>query len=145
MSSENDQTLPPSTCAYERYDPATLLPLNEETYVRLQELGWSSKDFQTVCGKTGTAQKVDPKGGYEQGKYVVSFSGYMPADHPEFVALVVLDDAKTKTELNYGGTVAAPIFSRVAEKAARYLDLEPQEELSKTVAGQVASTGSPRH
>ncbi|HTG44095.1 MAG TPA: class I SAM-dependent methyltransferase [Verrucomicrobiae bacterium] len=46
MSSENDQTLPPSTCAYERYDPATLLPLNEETYVRLQELGWSSKDFQ---------------------------------------------------------------------------------------------------
>ncbi|HMJ05246.1 MAG TPA: penicillin-binding protein 2 [Chthoniobacterales bacterium] len=99
----------------------------------------------TVCGKTGTAQKVDPKGGYEQGKYVVSFSGYMPADHPEFVALVVLDDAKTKTELNYGGTVAAPIFSRVAEKAARYLDLEPQEELSKTVAGQVASTGSPRH
>ncbi len=49
----------------------------------------------TICGKTGTAQKVDPKGGYEQGKYVVSFSGYMPAEHPEFVALVVLDDAKT--------------------------------------------------
>ena len=49
----------------------------------------------TISGKTGTAQKVDPKGGYEQGKYVVSFSGYLPADHPEFVGLVVLDDAKT--------------------------------------------------
>lgn len=100
----------------------------------------------TICGKTGTAQKVDAKGGYEHGKYVVSFSGYMPAEHPRFVALVTLDDAKTKTpELNYGGTVAAPIFARIAEKAARYLDLEPHEELSKPVtAGQVALTSAPR-
>lgn len=98
-----------------------------------------------ICGKTGTAQKVDPKGGYEQGKYVVSFSGYMPAEHPEFVALVVLDDAKTGSELNYGGTIAAPIFSRIAEKAARYLDLEPHEELSKPgTAGQVALTNAAR-
>src|ERR1700674_2859190 len=81
----------------------------------------------TIAGKTGTAQKVDPKGGYEKGKYVVSFSGYLPADHPEFVGLVVLDDAHTnKPELNYGGLVAGPIFSRVAEQAARYLDLQPQ-------------------
>ncbi len=100
-----------------------------------------------ICGKTGTAQKVDPKGGYEQGKYVVSFSGYMPAEDPQFVALVTLDDAKTKSpELNYGGTVAAPIFSRIAEKAARYLDLEPHEELSKPVrAGQIALTNATRH
>src|SRR5947209_18104331 len=47
----------------------------------------------TIAGKTGTAQKVDPRGGYEQGKYVVSFAGYLPADHPEFVGLVVIDDA----------------------------------------------------
>ena len=100
----------------------------------------------SICGKTGTAQKVDPNGGYEQGKYVVSFSGYMPAESPEFVALVVLDDAKTASpELNYGGTVAAPIFARVAEKAARYLDLEPHEELSKPVTtGQVALTNAAR-
>jgi cell division protein FtsI (penicillin-binding protein 3)/stage V sporulation protein D (sporulation-specific penicillin-binding protein) len=97
----------------------------------------------TVCGKTGTAQKVDPDGGYEHGKYVVSFSGYMPAENPQFVGLVVLDDAKTKNELNYGGTVAAPIFSRIAEKAARYLDLEPQEEIKKAMpAGQVALTNN---
>jgi cell division protein FtsI (penicillin-binding protein 3) len=99
----------------------------------------------TICGKTGTAQKVDPDGGYEQGKYVVSFSGYMPAEKPEFVGLVVLDDAKTSPELNYGGTVAAPIFARIAEKAARYLDLEPHEEPSKPVAtGQVALTNAAR-
>jgi len=88
----------------------------------------------TIAGKTGTAQKVDPRGGYEQGKYVVSFAGYLPADHPEFVGLVVLDDAHTsKPELNYGGLIAGPIFSRLAEKAARYLDLEPHEEIRKAI------------
>jgi len=88
----------------------------------------------TIAGKTGTAQKVDPRGGYEQGKYVVSFAGYLPADHPEFVGLVVLDDAHTnKPELNYGGLIAGPIFSRVAERAARYLDLEPHEEIRKAI------------
>src|SRR4051812_15525843 len=100
----------------------------------------------TICGKTGTAQKVDPKGGYEHGKYVVSFSGYLPADHPEFVGLVVLDDAKTSNpELNYGGLVAGPIFARIAEKAARYLDLQPQEEIGKPSApGRMASTNASR-
>jgi cell division protein FtsI/penicillin-binding protein 2 len=88
----------------------------------------------TIAGKTGTAQKVDPRGGYEEGKYVVSFAGYLPAEHPEFVGLVVLDDAHTiKPQLNYGGLVAGPIFSRVAEKAARYLDLEPHEEIRKAL------------
>src|ERR1700730_15880760 len=46
----------------------------------------------TIAGKTGTAQKVDPHGGYEKGHYVVSFTGYLPAEHPEFVGLVVLDE-----------------------------------------------------
>jgi cell division protein FtsI (penicillin-binding protein 3)/stage V sporulation protein D (sporulation-specific penicillin-binding protein) len=88
----------------------------------------------TIAGKTGTAQKVNPHGGYDHGKYVVSFLGYLPADRPEFVGLVVLDDAHTsKPELNYGGLVAGPIFSRVAEKAARYLDLEPHEEIRKAI------------
>ncbi len=79
----------------------------------------------TVAGKTGTAQKVDPRGGYAAGKYVVSFVGYMPAEDPRFVCLILIDNAKISSGLNYGGLVAAPIFSRVAEKAARYLDLVP--------------------
>lgn len=78
----------------------------------------------TVAGKTGTAQKVDPKGGYTPGKYVVSFVGYMPAEDPRFVCLILIDDPKMAKSY-YGGIVAAPIFSRVAEKAARYLDLTP--------------------
>jgi cell division protein FtsI/penicillin-binding protein 2 len=100
----------------------------------------------TIAGKTGTAQKVDPKGGYDKDKYVVSFSGYLPADRPEFVGLVVLDDAQTsKPELNYGGLVAGPIFSRIAEKAARYLDLEPHEEIRKALpVERVALTNASR-
>ena len=101
----------------------------------------------TIAGKTGTAQKVDPKGGYEKGKYVVSFIGYLPADHPEFVGLVMLDNAHTdQPELNYGGLVAGPIFSRIAQQAARYLDLQPQEEIRKALpVERVALTNVPHH
>ncbi len=81
-----------------------------------------------VAGKTGTAQKVSPNGGYERGKYIVSFAGFMPADKPEFVALVMFDEAVTQPGGNYGGLVAAPVFARIAEKAARYLNLEPSPE-----------------
>ena len=50
----------------------------------------------TMSGKTGTAQKAAPGGGYEKNKYVVSFSGFLPSENPAFVGLVVLDDAHTK-------------------------------------------------
>jgi cell division protein FtsI (penicillin-binding protein 3)/stage V sporulation protein D (sporulation-specific penicillin-binding protein) len=96
-----------------------------------------------ISGKTGTAQKAAPGGGYEKNKYIVSFSGFLPSENPAFVGLVVLDDAHPKDpNLNYGGTVAGPIFSRVAEQAARYLDLAPQEylETPAKTAGRVALT-----
>jgi cell division protein FtsI (penicillin-binding protein 3) len=99
-----------------------------------------------IAGKTGTAQKVDPNGGYEKGKWVVSFSGYLPADQPAFVGLVVLDDAQTsKPELNYGGLVAGPIFSHVAEKAARYLDLQPQQEIRKAIPVERVALSNASH
>ncbi len=99
-----------------------------------------------IAGKTGTAQKAAPGGGYEKNKYVVSFSGFLPAANPAFVGLVVLDDAHPKDPaLNYGGTIAGPIFSRVAERAARYLDLEPhEEEGTPAAAGRVALTNAHR-
>ncbi len=78
-----------------------------------------------VAGKTGTAQRVDPKGGYAPGKYVVSFAGFFPADNPRIAGIVVVDDARTPESMNYGGTVAAPIFSRIGEAMARHLDLQP--------------------
>jgi cell division protein FtsI/penicillin-binding protein 2 len=79
----------------------------------------------TVAGKTGTAEKADGKGGYMSERYVVSFCGYLPADKPAFVCLVIMDDAQTKPEQNYGGIVAAPVFARIAERVANYMGLTP--------------------
>ncbi len=82
-----------------------------------------------VAGKTGTAQKYDEKTHLAtHDKYVVSFLGFMPAEDPAFVCLVLLDEAQVSHDKNYGGLVAAPVFSRIGEKAARYLGLPPSSE-----------------
>ncbi len=78
-----------------------------------------------VGGKTGTAQKVSPAGGYMTGKYVVSFVGFLPTNNPELVGMVMLDNANTKPNENFGGLVAAPVFSSIAGQAMRYLNIEP--------------------
>jgi cell division protein FtsI (penicillin-binding protein 3) len=66
-----------------------------------------------VAGKTGTAQKVDGKTGrYSARARMSSFIGFVPADAPRFVILVVIDSPRTAT---YGGVVAAPVFKRIAE------------------------------
>ena len=82
-----------------------------------------------AAGKTGTAQKADADHHYDHEKYVVSFVGFMPAEDPAFVTLVLLDEAHAEHGKNYGGQVAGPVFSRIAEKAARYLGLKPTEPL----------------
>ncbi|MEM8954869.1 MAG: penicillin-binding protein 2 [Verrucomicrobiota bacterium] len=81
----------------------------------------------SVGGKTGTARKVNPDGrGYLAGRYVVSFMGFLPADDPKILGIIVVDDPQTHSSVaRYGGTVAAPIFSRIAKEAAAYFDLEP--------------------
>jgi cell division protein FtsI (penicillin-binding protein 3)/stage V sporulation protein D (sporulation-specific penicillin-binding protein) len=92
-----------------------------------------------VAGKTGTAQKYDEKTRLPaHDKYVVSFAGFMPAEDPAFVGLVLLDEAQVAHDKNFGGLVAAPIFSRIGEKAARYLGLvpAPEEPAGSVVAGQ---------
>jgi cell division protein FtsI (penicillin-binding protein 3)/stage V sporulation protein D (sporulation-specific penicillin-binding protein) len=78
-----------------------------------------------VCGKTGTAQRVDPKGGYTPGQYVVSFAGYFPAGDPEVAGIVLVDNAR-KAGTQYGGTIAGPIFSTIGRGMARELDLVPE-------------------
>jgi cell division protein FtsI (penicillin-binding protein 3)/stage V sporulation protein D (sporulation-specific penicillin-binding protein) len=78
-----------------------------------------------VAGKTGTAQKIDPRGGYLEGRYVVSFVGFLPADDPKFTLLVVIDDPEMKEGKAFGGTVAAPVFARIAKRVADYLGLQP--------------------
>jgi len=73
-------------------------------------------DGMTVGGKTGTAQAIAPSGGYYADKYITSFVGFFPVDHPQYVITVVVDQADLAPDKNYGGLVAAPIFSNIAGK-----------------------------
>ena len=80
-----------------------------------------------AAGKTGTTVKINPDGGYLQGRYTVSFAGMMPAEKPAFVCVVVVDDPQTDEVKRYGGTIAAPIFSKVATRVAKHMGLKPTE------------------
>jgi cell division protein FtsI (penicillin-binding protein 3) len=78
-------------------------------------------DGIAVAGKTGTAQKVEAHTGrYSARERMSSFIGFLPADAPRFVILVVIDSPRTAT---YGGIVAAPVFRGVAEFAVDRLGL----------------------
>lgn len=75
-----------------------------------------------VAGKTGTAQKPKPGVGYASGAYIGSFMGYLPSRNPQLAIIVVVDEPKGDI---YGGTVAAPVFSRIAEYSLRHLKIAP--------------------
>lgn len=78
-----------------------------------------------VGGKTGTAQKVE-NGAYLDGNYILSFMGFLPADDPEIVVYVAIDNPKGVTQ--YGGVVSAPIARNVMLSAIDILDIEPSKE-----------------
>ena len=76
----------------------------------------------TLAGKTGTAQ-VAEDGGYSETKFVASFIGFAPAQDPQLLAAVIVDQPQGEI---YGGSVAAPAFGEIAEFALPYLGV-PQE------------------
>ena len=76
----------------------------------------------TVAGKTGTAQKPSPHGGYESGGYIASFVGVVPATDPRLAMLVVIDHPQG---LYYGGDVAAPVFREIGRQVLWYLQIPP--------------------
>lgn len=81
-----------------------------------------------VAGKTGTAQKASPSGGYAAGRFVASFVGFAPARRPELVAMIVIDEPEPS--LGYhGGGVAAPVFSAVVGPTLVYLGVPPEREV----------------
>ncbi|MFH0924131.1 MAG: penicillin-binding protein 2 [bacterium] len=84
-----------------------------------------------VAGKTGTAQKIDPvTRKYSNKKFIASFVGYVPAFNPRIAILVSVDEPKDKI---YGGSVAAPIFSRIGAQTLRYLKVPPNDDTLRLV------------
>ncbi len=76
-----------------------------------------------VAGKTGTAQIPVP-GGYHPTLTVASFVGYLPADDPAFVILVVIHKPQTSP---WGSQVAAPVFARIAQRLVTLFDVPPDD------------------
>src|SRR5690625_8047192 len=70
-------------------------------------------DGYRVGGKTGTAQKVGPDGTYMKNNYILSFIGFAPADDPQIVVYVAVDNPKDVVQ--FGGVVAAPIVKAIIE------------------------------
>ena len=75
-----------------------------------------------MAGKTGTAAKPDATGGYSSTDYVASFVGAVPATDPQLVILVSIDSPRGSI---WGGVVAAPAFSDIAQFALQYLEVLP--------------------
>jgi len=93
----------------------------------------------TVCGKTGTAQKIDQNGKYSLGKFTASFVGIAPVENPHIVVLVVIDEPKGE---HYGGTVAAPAFQKIAHETLQYLNVPPNNPKGLIKAALITESGN---
>src|SRR3989441_9753409 len=86
----------------------------------------------TAAGKTGTAQKIDPKTRtYSSTKFIGSFVGFAPVSNPAVVIIVVIDEPLGSY---HGGEVAAPVFREIAEQILPELNITPDLEIKSVPA-----------
>ena len=81
-----------------------------------------------AAGKTGTAEKLLPGGGYSENDHVASFAGFAPSARPAVTILVAVDGVA-----GYGGAVAGPVFQRIGEAALHHLGVAPDGEVPPTL------------
>lgn len=87
-----------------------------------------------VAGKTGTAQKVDPKTGvYSTTDFVASFAAFAPAEDPKIAVLVVIDTPKS-AEGHQGGTLGGPPAKAIIEGTLQYYGLPVAKDTKSTVS-----------
>ena len=112
----------------------------------------ANAESYTVAGKTGTSHKVRKGGGYAEKNYRAIFAGYAPAHEPRIAMVVVVDDPKGSDY--YGGLVAAPPFSKIADWSLKMLGVLPDKIAKSGEIGLVAdaalfedndSAGAPPH
>jgi cell division protein FtsI (penicillin-binding protein 3) len=94
----------------------------------------------TAGGKTGTAQKIDPRtGAYSKTNFVASFVGIAPVNNPAIVVAIILDSPRG---MHMGGSVSAPVFPRVAEEVLRYLRVPQELPIDPAVRRRRGAPGS---
>jgi cell division protein FtsI (penicillin-binding protein 3) len=98
-----------------------------EEVVRMGTGTRAAMSLYNCAGKTGTAMKPDPAGGYREA-YVATFAGMAPSEDPRLVSVITLDEPATV----YGGLAAAPCFSSVMEFALQHLQVNPSLEKVNT-------------
>ena len=114
--------------------PVEASVISEETSATMRELleavvmeGGGSKgqvEGYRMAGKTATSEKL-PRG---NGKYIASYIGMAPADNPQVITLVLINEP---TGVYYGGTIAAPVAKRIYENILPYLGINPTYEVSE--------------
>ncbi len=86
-----------------------------------------------IGGKTGTAEKINPSGGYSKKENIVAFTGAFPMNDPEFIITIMIDNPKGQ-KFSFGrrtaGWVAAPIVKKIVTRVAPILGVSPQLESS---------------
>lgn len=115
---------------------ATVLGMLRETVTRGSGKNAEAEGYE-VAGKTGTAEKPGPDG-YDPNRNITSFAAVFPASRPQFVVLVVLDEAQPRTgNQRTASTTAASIAGRVIARAAPLLDVRPAFAVSKAEAASL--------
>lgn len=123
---------------------ATSRKVNELLRLVMTEGSGKNSDLEDyyIGGKTGTAEKISNEGKYVEGKVVATFVGAFPMHKPEYVVFTMvdepsvahIDDIRDAT----GGSVAAPVASRVIERTAPILGIQPvtEEEILQAKFGE---------
>lgn len=117
-------------------DPATAVTMRrilEEVILRGTGTTAAPRGF-SAAGKTGTAQKI-VDGRYSQSRYVASFVGFAPLEHPRLLALVVINEP---SGIPYGGHVAGPAFREIMERSLLYLGVPQDRPVEPEPAQHVA-------
>ncbi len=84
-----------------------------------------------IGGKTGTAQKYNENGQIAQGKYISSFIGTYPADNPEYIIMIIVDEPSAGAY--YGSIVASPYGREFYEKIFTYYNIPKDDPSAKRV------------
>ncbi len=97
-----------------------------------------------VAGKTGTAQIPDPKGGYYQNRYNLSFIGFVPANHPQLEIYVTVNEPHNT--IQYGNSVSSPAAQMILVKSLAYLHIPPNHRAQQVMptTGNVQYVSMPK-